>query len=146
MDHIFKDPTRRQLDAIRQEYAGVGPNNKKDIDAVFKQIDFAPEARPLDSEYITENSEQLFMLCKKLGINHLIYTGFAINWCLLLSPGGMADMTKYGMLCSTIRQATTAVENKQTARNEQNKEEALWRIGLAFGFVFDLDDFLTSLS
>jgi nicotinamidase-related amidase len=142
---INKDPTRKQLDEIRSEFAGVGPNNKKDIDNVFKEIDFAKEARPLDSEYIVENSEQLFAVCNKLGINHLIYTGFAINWCLLFSPGGMADMVKHGFLCSTIRQAVTAVENKETARNELCKEIALWRVALAFGFVFDLDDFLHSL-
>ncbi|MDF2670404.1 MAG: hypothetical protein K0R67_2710, partial [Paenibacillus sp.] len=87
----------------------------------------------------------LFALCKEHGINHLIYTGFAINWCLLLSPGGMADMTKHGIICSAIRQAVTAVENKETARQELNKEQALWRVALAFGFVYDVDDFVQAV-
>ena len=48
-------------------------------------------------------------------------------------------------MCSTIRQAVTAVECKETARHELNKREALWRVALEFGFVFDLDDFVTAL-
>jgi hypothetical protein len=54
----------------------------------------------------------------------------------------MLDMSRRKVFCSTIRQATTAVESKESARKESHKEEALWRIGLDFGFVFDLEDFL----
>jgi hypothetical protein len=89
---------------------------------------------------VAENAEQLFALCKEKHINHLIYAGFAINWCLLLSPGGMADMSKRGLMCSALRQAVTAVENRETAREEWCKEIALWRVALAFGFVFDVGD------
>lgn len=54
-------------------------------------------------------------------------------------------MSRRRILCSTIRQATTAVENKESARQELHKEEALWRVGLDFGFVFDLEDFMDAL-
>jgi len=103
---------------------------------------FAPEAVPQGEEPIAKDSHQLFELCKKHNVNHLIYAGFALNACLLISPGGMLDMFRRQILCSTIRQATTAVENKESARRELHKEEALWRVGLDFGFVFDLGDFL----
>jgi hypothetical protein len=63
--------------------------------------------------------------------------GFAINWCLLKSPAGMVDMSRLGYLCSAIRQCTTAVENKASAREEWGKEMGLWRVSVAFGFVFD---------
>ncbi len=62
-----------------------------------------------------------------------------------MSPGGMLDMRRYGVICSTIRQAVTAVENRETARTEAGKELALWRVALAFGFVFELDDILRML-
>ncbi|MFO8079566.1 MAG: hypothetical protein R6V07_04585, partial [Armatimonadota bacterium] len=61
------------------------------------------------------------------------------------SPGGMADMSRHGIMCSTIREATTAVENAETAREELAKQIALWRVALAFGYVFDLEDFLAAL-
>ena len=62
-----------------------------------------------------------------------------------MSPGGMIDMSRHGIICSVIRQAVTAVENKESARFESHKEEAFWRIALAFGFVFDTADFLEAI-
>ncbi|MBI1929948.1 hypothetical protein HYR99_37565 [Candidatus Poribacteria bacterium] len=48
-------------------------------------------------------------------------------------------------MCSAFRQAVTAVENKETARAELCKEIGLWRVALAFGFVFDVDTFIGAL-
>jgi hypothetical protein len=57
----------------------------------------------------------------------------------------MHEMSGYGVMCSALRQAVTAVENKETAREEVCKQIALWRVALAFGFVFDVDDFVEAL-
>jgi len=57
----------------------------------------------------------------------------------------MMDMAARGFMCSTIREATTAVENKETARGELCKQIGLWRVGLKFGFVFDQADFISGL-
>jgi hypothetical protein len=137
---IPSDPCLQKLHALRAQRVFVGPHNAADVDRGFAQLDFPPEARPLDNEPIAEDSQQLFALCKYLGINHLIYFGFAINWCLLMSPGGMLDMSRRGLMCSAIRQATTAVENRDSAREQWAKELGLWRVALAWGFVFDLED------
>jgi hypothetical protein len=144
-EQVDSDPLRDKLSAFRQKHSFVGQHNRKDVKRGFEQLDFADQARPKGDEGIAENSRQLFALCKEQGVNHLIYCGFAINWCLLLSPGGMAEMQKYGLWCSALRQATTAVENKESARNELCKEIALWRVALAFGFVFDVDDFINAI-
>jgi hypothetical protein len=128
-----------------KEANAMGAHNSADTRLGFKRMDFPKEAMPLDNEPIAENAEQLFAVCKRHSINHLIYCGFAINWCLQNSPGGMVDMARYGMICSTIRQATTAVESKESASGELAKEETLWKIALGFGFVFDLQDFTTAL-
>jgi hypothetical protein len=63
-----------------------------------------------------------------------------------MSPGGMVDMSRRGVICSVLRQAVTAVENRESAAAEAHKEEALWRIALAFGFVFDVDDVVAQLT
>jgi len=102
----------------------------------FKFLDFAPEARPVGDEAIAEDAHQLAALCRAHGVNHLVYIGFAINWCLLMSPGGMIDMGRHGVMCSTIREAVTAVENRETAREEREKQQALWRVAINSGFVF----------
>jgi hypothetical protein len=124
-----------------------GPLNGEDCRRGFESVDFAPQARPVGDEGVAADSRQLLALCLDAGINHLVYTGFAINYCLTSSPGGMVDMSRYGLMCSTVRQATTAVENKETARDELHKQEALWLTSLMFGgFVFDADDFQAALA
>lgn len=145
LPQVETDPFRDKLAAFKSAYGFPGTHNKEDIDRGFLRLDFAPGTRPLDSEGVAENGRQLFALCKEKGVNHLIYMGFAINWCLLLSPGGMAEMQQYGVTCSALRQATTAVENKESARNQWCKELGLWRVALAFGFVYDVDDFVRAL-
>jgi hypothetical protein len=144
-EQIAADPVLERLRAFRSDNVFVGAHNQEDVKRGFARLDFAPEARPQGDEGVAENGPQLFALCKEAGVNHLIYIGFAINWCLLLSPGGMWEMSQRGLLCSTIRQATTAVENRETARQELCKEVALWRVALAFGFVFEADDILAAL-
>lgn len=54
-------------------------------------------------------------------------------------------MMKHGVMCSAIRQAVTAVENKESARQQWGKEMALWWVALLFGFVYDLDDFINAI-
>ena len=145
LPQVDSDPVLDQLKAFRSQQVFVGAHNRADVDRGFKALDFLPEARPLDREGVAEDGHQLFALCEEAGINHLIYAGFAINWCLLLSPGGMADMSRRGVMCSALRQAVTAVENKETARRELGKELGLWRVALAFGFVFDVDALVGAL-
>ena len=62
-----------------------------------------------------------------------------------MSPAGMVDMSRYGMMCSTIREAVTAVENAETAREEREKQQALWRVAINSGFVFGVDDFKNAM-
>lgn len=146
LGRVVSSPGLERLHRFRSENVFVGEHNREDVARGFANLDFTQEARPLNTEGVAENGPQLFALCREAGINHLVYVGFALNWCLLLSPGGMAEMSRYGILCSTIRQATTAVENRETAHEERCKEIALWRVALAFGFVFDLDDFMKGLA
>jgi hypothetical protein len=142
LPQIEADPVLERLRQFRAAHVSVGRHNQADVEAGFRNLDFMPEARPQGEEGVAENGHQLFALCQAAGVNHLIYAGFAINWCLLLSPGGMADMERRGFLCSVFRQAVTAVENRETARAERCKELALWRVALGFGFVFDVEEFI----
>ena len=144
-ERVPGDPIRQRLDAFRSARVFPGTHNQDDIRRGFEQLDFLEKARPVGEEGVAENGRQLFALCKERGINHIVYAGFAINWCLLLSPGGMAEMQQYGLMCSALREATTAVENGETARGELCKEIALWRVSLAFGLVFGVDGFVEAL-
>lgn len=137
---------RKRLDKFKKDFSFVGAHNESDKDAGYNSKDFMRQAMPLDDEPIVFDCEQLHAVCLEYGINHLIYIGFAINWCLQYSPGNMNDMFRRGFMCSAIRQAVTAVENKESARNEMNKEHGLWVTAIQNGFVYDLDDFVKMLN
>ena len=138
------DASLKKLQELRSQRVFVGPHNAADVQRGFAQLDFPTEARPVGDEGVAENGHQLLALCKHHGINHLVYFGFAINWCLFMSPGGMLEMSRHGIMCSAIRQATTAVENRDSARQQWAKELGLWRVALAWGFVFDVDDLVAA--
>ena len=144
-ERIAPDPVWRALGEFRSKNAFPGAHNEADINRGWARVGFPPEAAPVGEEGVAENTEQLFALCKEGGINHLVYAGFNVDWCLLMSSGGMIDMSRHGLICSVLRQATTAVENKETARRELCKEIGLWRVAINFGFVFDVDDFVRAI-
>lgn len=143
---IKPDVYYRRLLEFRRENVAPGYADAGELERYTKALDFYPSARPLDGEGIAATSNQLFALCQESQVNHLIYMGFAINWCVLLSQGGMADMQiRHRIICSAFRQAVTAVENKETAHEELMKEEALWRVATNFGFVFDVPEFVEDI-
>jgi len=145
-EKIRADRSLKRLRKFRMTHSRQGPENRPDIVRGLKAMkDFPPAARPVGDEPVAATTRQLFAVCKRDGVSHLVYAGFAVNWCLLLEPGGMAEMSRRGLICSAIREAVTAVENRETAREELCKSVALWRVGLAFGFVFDVDDFVAAL-
>jgi hypothetical protein len=146
LPQVVTDPATAALREFRAEHIAFGKRNQVDIDAGYKRMDFPAPARPMGDEPIAENAHQLAAVCRRDGISHLIYIGFAINWCLLMSPGGMIDMRRHGLLCSTIKEATTAVENKESARGEVAKQLALWRTSIAFGFVFSAEPFKRAIN
>ena len=143
---VSPDPTWEHLRNFRSDHVFPGAPNQADVAAGWASRDLAPEAQPLPGEAIAETSVALHAACQARGINHLIYIGFAINWCLLMSPAGMVDMKRYGYLCSTVAEATIAVENEATAEERREYHQALWRVALEFGFVFHQNDLVKALS
>ncbi len=140
------DPCFQALGALRRARGYPGAHNEADCRRGMADARFPPIARPMDDEPVCETADELLACCLARGVNHLIYVGFALNWCLLMSPGGMLEMSERGLMCSTIREAVTAVENRESAADELHKEEALWRVSLRFGLVFALEPLLTGLA
>ena len=135
---VDSDPVWERLQKLRVESGLYGKHNEEGV-ALSRQLrDFA--IMPADNEDVVATTHQLFSLCKEQGINHLIYTGFCINACLTMSPCGMYDMSRRGVICSIVRDLTTAVENRESCRTESHKEYGLWAFSLWGGFVFDRED------
>ena len=140
LPRIAPDATLEELHRFRSEHVFVGTHNAEDVRNGQRELDFFPTVRPVGNEPVACTSHQLYSLCREYGINHLIYTGFAVNMCLTVSPGGFVDLSRYGVMCSIVRDLTTAVENKETCRLELNKAYGLWQFAILSGFVYDLND------
>ncbi len=140
-----RDSTWHAQQALRRALSYPGEENQDDVDLAFADLRAARQATPAPGEPTLTSCDALTRHCYERGINHLIYIGFALNWCLLMSPGGMIDMKRRGFICSTIPEATTAVERHDTAAEESEKASALWRVAVEFGFVFSRGDFQQAL-
>jgi nicotinamidase-related amidase len=139
------DPVFDALRKFRGEYAHPGEENKKDIRGVEQIRDIHECVKPLPGEYMVEDSDELQAVCALHEINHLVYVGFALNACLLISPCGMVDMSRRGFICSTVKEVTTAVENDFSAKDELAKQLGLWYTALFFGFVYEQADLENAL-
>ena len=136
-EQIPQDETAKKLHRLHTEQVLYG-DNAAEVRRESTKRDFA--IMPLEHEDVVCTSDQLFALCKRDRITHLIYSGFCINACLTLSPCGWVDMMRHGLICSVIRDLTTAVENKESCAEERNKAYGLWAFSLWGGFVFDRED------
>lgn len=100
---------------------------------------------PQGDDIIAQHAWQLHRLLQNRDIDHIIYTGWALNWCLWFSPCGMADMSRKGYMCSAVRGGCVAIENKESAVGEDNLEYALWKTSTMFGYVFELHELTHAL-
>jgi hypothetical protein len=124
--HIASDDALLKLRQFHSDRAFVGKHNVDDVNRGFQRLDFPPEARPIGDEGIAENAEQL---CREAGVNHLIYAGFAINWCLLLSPGGMHDMKARACGFSVTQRCTRG--SRGASRYRHRVSRGITHYGLA---------------
>lgn len=142
---LESDPIRDRLDRFRYENVWPGRPNIAAHERDRSATRFHPSAVPQGNEGVAANAHQLAALCRDEGVNHLIYAGFTVGGCLLTSPGGMIDMQRRGAMCSVLREAVTAIENKESARQELSKQLEIWRVALLFGFAFGVADFVAAL-
>ena len=110
-----------------------------------RQFILPAELMPQGDDIIAQHAWQLHRLLQNRGIDHIIYTGWALNWCLWFSPCGMSDMSRKGYLCSAVRGGCVAIENKESAVGEQNLEYAYWKTSTMFGYIFDLHELTHAL-
>jgi len=141
-EQIPQDETAKKLHRLHTDKVLYG-SNREEVYQEGRKRDFA--IMPLDNEDVVCTSGQLFELCRKNKITHLIYSGFCVNACLTMSPCGWIDMIRHGLICSVIQDLTTAVENRESCAEERNKAYGLWAFSLWGGFVFDRADIESKL-
>lgn len=122
-----------------------GPKPARPEDSPEHVPGLPEELCPTGDDLVVDQSWQLHRLMQNRDITHLIYTGWALNWCLWFSPCGMGDMQRKGYLCSAVRGGCVAIENRESADREGNLEYAFWKTATLFGYIFDLHEFTHAL-
>lgn len=100
---------------------------------------------PCEGDIVAQHAWQLHRLLRNRGVDHLVYCGWALNWCLWFSPCGMLDMQRRGYMCSAVRGGCVAIENAESAVGELNLAYAYWKTSTMFGYVFDLHELTSAL-
>ena len=88
--------------------------------------------------------DQLHDLLRANGLLHLVYVGFATNWCILNRDYGMRAMAQRGYNMILLRDATMGVEFPDTLAAEMATEMAIREVEQQLGFSAAKDDFLAA--
>ena len=76
-----------------------------------------PGLRIGEADLMPETQAEVYAICKKFGLTHLIYVGFHTQICLLGKPMGLKAMKSAGLRCVLARDMTDAHPGYDPARN-----------------------------
>ncbi len=132
------------------EYAAFkGPRNQPPgiathWEAHRDKLDMSPEIEVREEDFVIATGEQLHDLARQRGIVHLIYAGFATNWCILNRDYGMRAISRRGYNMILLRDATIGVEYPDTVDACFATEMAIREVETQIGFTASNEDFFAA--
>lgn len=108
------------------------------------QLGMSPAMEVREGEPVIADGYELQHVLAERRILHLIYAGFATNWCLLGRDYGIRAMARRGYNFIVLRDCTTGVEFPDTFERCLVTEIAIREIEQQFGFSASNEDFITS--
>ena len=121
----------------RSQPPGIGIHWNK----LASQLSMSPAIDVKEDEFVIATGQQLHELMEERGILHLLYAGFATNWCVLGRDYGIRSMSRYGYNIILLRDATTGVEFPDTYENLFTTEIAIREVEQQYGFSASNADF-----
>ncbi len=115
-------------------------------DKLSSQLSMSPAIDVQEDDFVIATGQQLHELLEERRILHLLYAGFATNWCVLGRDYGIRSMARYGYNIILLRDATTGVEFPDTYDNLFTTEIAIREVEQQYGFSASNADFFTSTS
>ncbi len=103
------------------------------------------DVAPVVGDVVVATGDQLHSLLRKKGVLHLIYAGFATNWCVLNKDYGFRAMTWRGYNGVILRDGTTAVETHETHTTEQLRDFAVLSMEMTMGYSSTVDELIAAL-
>jgi len=98
----------------------------------------------LEDDEVIATGQQLHDLLEARGILHLIYCGFATNWCIMHRDYGLRAMRDRGYNLILLRDATTGVEYPDTLERLWVTEVAIREVENQIGFSASNADFVAA--
>ena len=92
-------------------------------------------------DFVVGTGQQLHDLCQERGILHLLFAGFATNWCILGRDYGIRAMRGRGYNTILVRDATEGVEFPDTLTARWATELAVREVEQVHGFSTSMADF-----
>jgi len=108
------------------------------------RLGMSPHIEVQDGEFVVATGEQLHVLLAERGILHVVYAGFATNWCILNRDYGMRAMAGRGYNLVLLREATAGVEFPDTVAEGLATEMAVREVEQQLGFSAANADFLAA--
>ena len=133
-------------DEYFRDRLGMGSSEaRREFDRVKNKIRVAQCVAPKPEDEVILNGGQLNNLLRERKANTIIYTGFATNFCLQESPGGLVDMRERGYRLIVVRDATAALEDIQSAPERANLNTAIAHIERDFGYSCTAEGLISAL-
>ena len=108
------------------------------------RLGVSPLVEVREEEFVVATGAQLHQLAQDRGILHLVYAGFATNWCILNRDYGMRTMARRGYNMILLRDATAGVEFPDTVQTNFATELAIREVEQQLGFSASNADFFAA--
>ena len=108
------------------------------------ELDIAPAVRPLPGEPIIHTGAQMHALLVERRILHLVYAGFATNWCVIGRDYGVIAMNERDYNIILLRDATTGIEFHDSADSLAATAMTIREIETKYGWTTEAEAFVAS--
>ncbi|MCY3762212.1 MAG: isochorismatase family protein, partial [Gemmatimonadetes bacterium] len=119
-----------------------GPRDQPPGIPRIEPLGMSPAIEVEDDDFVVATGQQLHDLCRERRILHLVFAGFATNWCVLGRDYGMRAMRRRGYNLILLRDATMGVEFPDTLGELTATELAVREAEQQIGFSASNEDFL----
>ena len=127
------------------EYAAFrGPRSQPPGIPDIPELGMSPLVEVREEEFVVATGDQLQEVAREQGVMHLIFAGFATNWCILNRDYGMRAMARRGYNMILLRDATAGVEFPDTVDACFATEMAIREVEQQLGFSASNGDFFAA--
>ena len=121
-----------------------GPRKQPPGIPPIESLGMSPAITVAAEDFVIATGQQLHDLCREKKILHLLYAGFATNWCVVGRDYGLRAMRRRSYNLILLRDATTGVEFPDTIASLTATELAIREAEQQLGFSASNENFFSA--